>query len=47
MREVKRRPTAPVRWGVRRFMFVAQAVSGVRPRATAITLVLPKKILAR
>ena len=41
----KRRPTAPRRCGVRRERLGWDSVEGVRPRATAMTFVLPKKSL--
>lgn len=44
-REVKSKPTAPVRKRLSFSRFGANAVSGVLPRATAMTLVLPKKSL--
>lgn len=42
---MKRRPTSPVTKGARWCRFWAASVSGVWPRAIAITFVLPKKIL--
>ena len=45
---MKRSPTFPTRWEVSREVFGAGSVEGVRPRATAMTLVLPKNnLLAR
>lgn len=44
-REVKSKPTAPVRKRLSFSRFWANAVSGVVPRATAMTFVLPKKSL--
>lgn len=44
-REVKRRPTEPVRWRERRDRWGACSSAGVVPRALAISLVLPKKSL--
>lgn len=44
-RFVKRRPTFPWRWGVRRWVFSWWDSEGVVPRALAITFVLPKKSL--
>jgi len=39
------RPTEPWRWGERRDVPMWGSLAGVRPRATAITFVLPKKRL--
>jgi len=44
-RLVKRRPTDPLRYFVRRSMPSAWASSGLLPRARAVSLVLPKKRL--
>ena len=45
VREVNSSPTAPVKYGVSLCVFGAASDSGLWPRATAMTLVLPKKRL--
>ncbi len=45
VRLVKSSPTLPARWRERRCVFSWCAYSGVKPRALAITFVLPKKSL--